>query len=450
MFDTPLYTALKEHRALHRASFHTPGHKTNPAALSDDLFSLDFTELPDTDSLFEAEGPILRAEQAAARLFGAKRTLLSAGGCSLCIQTMLRLAAPRGGKILCGRVVHRSAVNAMALLGLEPVWAMGGDLPQAAALHPDVRAVYVTSPNYYGELADIPALAAACRAQGVPLLVDNAHGAHLLFTEPVLHPLALGASMTACSAHKTLNVLTGGAWLNIADERFAGDAKAAMALFGSTSPSYPVMASLDWCRAWLEENGRAAFVDLQARVRELKKLAEGLGLHVPGMGWWEDPRRWDPTRITLDASSVGLTGPQAAELLRRAGCEPEYADGQFVVLIATPFNTERDFEKLEAGVRLLADKQARAAIPLPRGLGERHISHTDGMPPLPPARVSLREAVFAPSETVLLKTAVGRTAAESACPCPPGVPVVMPGEEITKDAADFLRAYGFSTIKVLK
>ena len=121
MTETPLYTALMEHRALHRAAFHTPGHKNNPAALPDDLLSLDFTELPDTDSLFEAEGPILRAEQAAARLFGTKRTLFSAGGCSLCIQAMLRLAAPNGGKILCGRVVHRSAVNAMALLGLEPV-----------------------------------------------------------------------------------------------------------------------------------------------------------------------------------------------------------------------------------------------------------------------------------------------------------------------------------------
>ena len=450
MSETPLYTALMEHRALHRAAFHTPGHKNNPAALPDDLLSLDFTELPDTDSLFEAEGPILRAEQAAAQLFGTKRTLFSAGGCSLCIQAMLRLAAPNGGKILCGRVVHRSAVNAMALLGLEPVWALPEDLVDAVALHPDVRAAYVTSPNYYGELADIPALAAACREQGIPLLVDNAHGAHLFFTEPVLHPIALGASMTACSAHKTLNVMTGGAWLNIADERFVRDAKGALALFGSTSPSYPVMASLDWCRAWLEDNGRLEFPRLQARVRELKKLAERVGLHVPGMGWWEDPRRWDPTRITLDVTPAELTGQEAAELLRYAGCEPEYADSQFVVLIATPFNTERDFERLEKGIRLLADREARAAVPLPRSLGNRHTPHTDGMPPLPPARIPLRDAVLAPSEAVPLEKCVGRIAADPACPCPPGVPVVMPGEEITKDAVDFLRAYGFSSLKVLK
>ena len=450
MSETPLYTALMEHRALHRAAFHTPGHKNNPAALPDDLLTLDFTELPDTDSLFEAEGPILRAEQAASRLFGTKRTLFSAGGCSLCIQAMLRLAAPNGGKILCGRVVHRSAVNAMALLGLEPVWALPEELADAAALHPDARAVYVTSPNYYGELTDIPALSAACRERGIPLLVDNAHGAHLFFTEPVLHPIALGASMTACSAHKTLNVLTGGAWLNIADERFVRDAKNAMALFGSTSPSYPIMASLDWCRAWLEEHGRAEFCHLQSRVRELKKQAEKFGLHVPGMGWWEDPRRWDPTRITLDASSVELSGLEAAEILRHAGCEPEYADSQFVVLIVTRFNRERDFERLEIGIRLLADREARKAVPLPRGLERKPVPHTIGIPPLPPARISLREAVLAPSEWIYLEESAGRIAAEPACPCPPGVPVVMPGEEITKDAMDFLRAYGFSSIKVLK
>ncbi len=450
MSETPLYTALREHHALHRASFHTPGHKNNREALPDDLLSLDFTELPDTDSLFEAEGPILRAEQAAARLFGTKRTLLSAGGCSLCIQAMLRLAAPFGGEILCGRVVHRSAVNAVALLGLNPVWAMPEDLPEAVGMYPEVRAVYVTSPNYYGELADIPALAAACRERRIPLLVDNAHGAHLFFTEPAMHPILLGASMTACSAHKTLNVLTGGAWLNIADERFVSGAKEAMALFGSTSPSYPIMASLDWCRAWLKENGRPAFVRLQARVRELKKLAERLGLHVLGMGRWDEPRRWDPTRITLDAVSVGLTGQQAAELLRRKGCEPEYADGRYVVLITTPFNTEQDFEKLEAGIRFLADSESRSAIRLPRGLGASHVTHAAGLPPLPPVRVSLREAVLAPSEYLSLGNCAGRIAAEPACPCPPGVPVVMPGEEITKDAVDFLRAYGFSFLKVIK
>ena len=425
---TPLYTALLNHRSLDRASFHTPGHKNNPLALPQDLLSLDFTELPDTDSLFEASGPIAEAERLAAKLFHAERTCISAGGCTLCIQAMLRLAAPNGGKVVCSRVLHRSAVNAMALLDIQPVWALPENIVSAVESNPDAKAVYVTSPNYYGQLLDIHAIAQACGKEDIPLLVDNAHGTHLMFTEPKLHPLSLGASMTACSAHKTLNVLTGGAWLNIADSRFADGAKDAMALFSSTSPNYAVMASLDLARAWLEAH-KNEYAALQQRVQRVKTAAREHGISLPdGLT--------DPTRITLNTASIGLTGEAAAEIFRGAGVEPEYADGAHVVFIATPFNTESDFVRLEDAVDLLP-----ARSPLPVGAG---------LVPLPPVRAGLRDAVLAASETVPLPSALGRIAAQAACPCPPGVPVVMPGEEITKEVLGFLQGYGFFSIKVLK
>lgn len=425
---TPLYSALLRHRDLGRASFHTPGHKNNPAALPGDLLSLDFTELPDTDSLFEANGPILEAEQLAAELFGAARTCFSAGGCTLCIQAMLRLAAPLGGTVVCSRTVHRSAVNAMALLGIQPVWAMPDDLVSVIRSHPEAKAAYVTSPNYYGQLLEIPALSRACAEQGIPLLVDNAHGAHLMFTRPRLHPLAQGAAMTACSAHKTLNVLTGGAWLNIADGRFARDAKAAMALFGSTSPSYPVMASLDLAREWLRTH-RDAYPPLQEKAAQIRDYAASRGIALPG-------GRTDPTRIALNTASIGMSGTDAARRFRAAGVEPEYADGAWVVLIATPFNRDSDFTRLADAVGLLPVR-----APLAQG---------PALPPLPPVRTDLRAALLAPAETVALDRAAGRVAARPECPCPPGVPVVMPGEEITKEAAEFLRGYGFFSLKVLK
>jgi len=425
---TPLYTALLRHKEQDRASFHTPGHKNNPSALPSDLLSLDFTELPDTDSLFEAGGPILEAEQLTAKLFGAERSCISAGGCTLCIQAMLRLAVPNGGTVICSRVVHRSAVNTMALLDLQPVWAMPKDLVTVIGLHPEAKAVYVTSPNYYGEILDIPAIAQACRQYDIPLLVDNAHGAHLMFTEPKLHPLALGASMTACSAHKTLNVLTGGAWLNIADKRFVEGAKDAMALFGSTSPNYAVMASLDLCRAWLETH-KNAYAELQKQVTALKEIAAGCGIAMPtGLT--------DPTRLTLNTGSIGMSGTAAAEIFRGAGVEPEYADGTHLVLIATPFNTEADFTRLSDAITMLPVR-----TPLPEG---------EPLPPLPPVKTSLRTAMFAPWETVSLEVAEGRISGAAACPCPPGVPIVMPGEEITKEAIDFLHRYGFFSAKVLK
>ncbi len=440
---TPLFDALRAHLALGRSSFHTPGHKGAPGFFPDRLEAFDLTELPDTDSLFEAEGAILEAERAAARLFGTARTLFSAGGCTLCIQAMLRLAVPEGGEILSGRIIHRSAVQTMALLDLKPHWVMprpdaGEGLPgrvwaedvcAALRAHPGIRAVYLTSPDYYGVLADLPAIAEVCREHGVPLLVDNAHGAHLGFVGGGLHPVARGASMAACSAHKTLPVLTGGAYLNIADGRFAPEAKAAMALFGSTSPSYPVLLSLDLCRAWLEREGRTAFARLEERVCSLREFARSLGLGLPA-------GLCDPVRLTLRTADIGLTGVEAAERFRSMGVEPEYADGAFVVLLPTPMNGEEDFARLEGALR---------ALPRGKGIRARGICVPPPVPVLTP-----RQALFASSEPLPLEQAVGRVAAETACPCPPGVPVVMPGEKITREAAEFLSGYGIRGLPVVK
>ncbi len=440
----PLYEALLRHQSLGRSSFHTPGHKSAPDVFPDGLLSLDYTELPDTDSLYEASGVILRAEELAARLYGAARTLFSACGCTLCIQAMLRIAAPRpGSKVICGRIIHRSAVNTMALLGLEPVWISprqdagpflpgrisAEDIRHALQQNPDASCVYLTSPDYYGVLSDIPAIAKECRAASVPLLIDNAHGSHLRFTRTDLHPLTLGATMTACSAHKTLPVLTGGAWLHISDPQFASSAKSAMALFGSTSPSYPIMASLDLAREWLEAHGKEAFGQLQDQVAALRMLAEKQGIPSPE-GFC------DPVRLSLCTAAVGMTGIAAADHFRNHGIEPEYADGAYLVLLPSPFHSPKDFDRLR-----------EAILTLPKGPGlVRH----PALPPLPPVAVTPREALFGDSEEIPLSSACGRIATEAACPCPPGIPIVMPGEKITPDCIEFLSGYGFFTIKVLK
>lgn len=441
--ETPLYTALVNYQKKKYASFHTPGHKNTKSLLKYNLYELDYTELPETDSLFEAERCILKAEQAAAKAFSTLLCVLSAGGCTMCIQGMLRLAAPTGGKLICGRVIHRSAVNTMALLGIDPVWVMpepdageglaGRITPEGVRKvlekAPEAKGVYLTSPDYYGVICDIQGISSVCKEYKVPLLVDNAHGAHLGYLSENLHPIHLGASMAACSAHKTLPVLTGGAWLQINDSRYLDGVKEAMSLFGSTSPSYPVMASLDLCRAWLQEEGQAAFQKLEIRAAALKELAKAKGIGLPeGLT--------DPTRITLNTARIGLAGQQAAQWFREYGVEPEYADDGFVVLIPTPFNTEEDFRRVE---------QAIAAMPVSDPLAmDRRI------PPIPEQVVSPREAVLSPSEKVPMERAVGRIAAQAACPCPPGVPVVMPGEVITEKAAEFLNRYGFSSAKVLK
>ena len=439
---TPIYDALINHKNYKRASFHTPGHKGRFNEIINNLLQFDYTELPDTDSLYEASGCILKAEQKAADLFGCKRTLFSAGGCTLAIQTMLRLVCPCGGKILCSRVIHKSAANAMCLLGIDPVFIYPrqdagpylpgrtnkDDIEAALKNNCDVCAVYITSPDYYGVMSDIEGISFVCKKYNVPLIVDNAHGAHLKFVGK-LHPIDLGASMSACSAHKTLPVLTSGAFLNINDTKFIDDAKNAMSVFGSTSPSYPVMASLDICRQWLSEHAKLEYKILIDTVNDIKNTIEKKGMLQP-IG------ACDPTRIALNTYSIGINGNDAAEMFRNYGVEPEYSNDKYVVLIPTVFNTDDDFIKLKNAIKNIKPKGAAPKMNLFE---------------IPKAekKLSLRDAFLSKTKVVDIKDSVGLVAAEVLSPCPPGVPVIMPGEIVNENVVNFLLGYGFFKIKVV-
>ncbi len=423
----PLYNALLEHQKLCRSSFHTPGHKSS-GIIDPELLKLDLTELPDTDALFEASGAILKCEKNLAEIFGAERTLISAGGCSLAIMAMIRLAAQNGSKLICGRNIHRSAVNAMALLGIDPIWVLpksdgyftgridADDIRKALSENNDVCGCYITSPTYYGEISDIESISKACREYDVPLLVDNAHGSHFKLLKRDIHPLTLGASMTACSIHKTLPVLTGGALLNIADSRFTDGAKEAMSLFASTSPSYPIMASIDLCANYIRHGGTDEYRQLEPIVANIKNTASELGIVQPE-GFC------DPLRVSVSTSSIGISGEAAGEFFRSRGVEPEMTDSENAVFICTPFNTAEDFYRLKNSIISLG------------GLEKDYIRKKSGTISLPQIAMPIRDALLSKSEFVPADKAVGRIAADTACPCPPGIPVYMPGE-IIEDTAE--------------
>lgn len=445
MLNSPMKDALSKYNAENRARFHTPSHKGHADALSlpEETLKFDVTELPETGSLFDGEGPTARAEELATRFFNTAGTFFSAGGCTLCMQAMLQAVAKPCGKIIAGRLIHRSAVNAMSLLGLEPVWVwnrpcaaeslpgriMPEDVAQALKENPDACAVYITSPDYYGVISDVSGIVQAARAYNVPVIVDNAHGAHLRFVGKNLHPIDCGAAMSADSAHKTLPVLTGGAWLQVNSPRYASQIRNAMSLFASTSPSYLTMLSLDECRAWLEKEGAAAFKTLEERACGLKTLAEKKGCGLPS-------GVCDPVRLSLETGRLGLTGVRAAELFRENGVEPEYADDRWVVFILSPFNTEEDFSRLRSAIERLPEGEP--------------LHQVDFLPSPSPKVLSLRQAVLSPAERLPLSSAVGKIAAETSCPCPPGIPMVMPGERLTEEVIGFLSNYGISHIKVVK
>lgn len=443
IYKKQLYKALTDYKKLNRSSFHTPGHKNN-CSFIEGLLSLDFTELDDTDSLFESSGAILESENKAASVFNTQKALFSAGGCTLCIQAMLKLVSKPFKKVICSRIIHKSAINTMALLNLEPIFLNQLQDKKTGFLMPvspleiedtlkndsGICAVYLTSPDYFGVISDIKSISKICKKYEVPLIVDNAHGSHLAFLEPNLHPISCGADMCADSLHKTLPVLTGGALLHINNREFIVRAKSAMALFGSTSPSYPIMASLDLCCNWVKNNGKIAYKNLVDKLEPIKNIIKEKGFLVPN-------GVTDPTRISLNVKSFGISGKDFTEFLRTFGIEPELYTEDFVVLILTPFNTNEDILKLE-----------KALINF--NLKEKTVTLSEFFTGVPDLKISLNEAILSESEIIGVKDSVNRVSAATVCQCPPGIPILMPGEVIFHKHVDFLLNCGILFVEVIK
>lgn len=444
--ETPVADFVRRYAQSGVSRLHMPGHKgAGPLGCE----PWDITEVAGADELYGASGIIARSEENAAALFGSRATFYATGGSSQCAKAMLCLALqnrPTGTPpvVLAARNIHKSFVHAAALLDFEPVWLWpeGGTdslcaCPVTAegleraldALAAPPAAVYVTSPDYLGNLQDIAALAAVCRRRGTLLLVDNAHGAYLHFLSSPCHPLDLGADLCCDSAHKTLPVLTGGAYLHVAQTAPASlreGANAALSLFGSTSPSYLTLASLDLCNRYLAENYPARLACFAA---ELEALRARLREH----GWAVRPS--DPLRLTLDAAASGLTGTELASLLRRGGVECEYADDTYTVLMATPENARSDLDRvMEALGENRRPPLARAALPPARG--ERVLSP--------------REALLSPQETVPASESLGRICGAPTVSCPPAIPIAVSGERIGPEALHLFRRCGVEAVSVVR
>lgn len=442
---TPLFSAVEEYMKRDMARFHMPGHKGRGEGIFSKISPYDVTEVPGLDSLFHADGPILKLEQELARIWNARHTLLSAGGATLCIQTMLALACPPGSKLICSRNIHRSALNTMALLDLHPLWVYPkndagngftgryapADIESMLAATPDAAAVYITSPDYFGVMSDLEGIAKVCKAHHVPLLVDNAHGAHLRLLGNSLHPMDCDASMCADSLHKTLPAMTGGALLHIADKQYIPDAKRVMSLFASTSPSYPIMLSCEQAAAYADSaEARAQFAVLKEQLDALKIQAAQKSFALP-------QGNCDPAKLTLGFMPFGIQSDEFGAYLSRFGIEPELLTNTACVLMATPQNSADDFARLQGAIEAVpwqAAKESAVAVLLPK--------LRQAMP--------VREAAFSPQELIPVEHATGRIAAGECSPCPPGIPVVMSGEAIEKETVELLLQLGVSRISVVQ
>ena len=437
ILKTPICDFVEKYIEKDALRLHMPGHKGMHG------YSADITEIRGADSLYAPSGIIRESEENAGALFGAD-TFYSAEGASLAIRAMLHLAMREGARIFADRGVHRAFVSAAALLDLEITWL--GDTETsylAASLTPAAleealgkadaapAAVYVTSPDYLGNVLDIEGLSKVCHAHGTLLLVDNAHGAYRKFLPVSKHPIDEGADMCADSAHKTLPALTGGAYLHIAKrhgETLAPYAKEAMALFGSTSPSYLILSSLDRTNAYLANGYTERLAAFLSQVEKAKAALRQKGYAV---------LEGEELKITIAPKDYGYTGEELGGLLEAENCIPEFYDKDYLVLMVTPETGEAGLSRL-LEVLLSIDRRTPISEKPPRVMRGARI-------------LSLRRAMLSSAEEIRAETAEGRILAGlSGITCPPAVPILVSGERIESAHVAAFQYYGISHISVVK
>ena len=441
---SPIHDFLTEYSSADTVRMHMPGHKGACGFNRHDI-----TEIAGADSLYSADGIISESERNASHIFGSE-TYYSTEGSSLAIRAMLYLlhclwcGKPDTGtrmKVLAGRNAHKTFVTAAALVDFDIEWieSDGGYLSclpspeyiERCLLSADAPfAVYLTSPDYLGNIADVRSIARVCRDRGVFLLVDNAHGAYLKLLTPSEHPIDLGAHMCCDSAHKTLPVLTGGAYLHVSSDlpqELRSKVKDALSLFGSTSPSYLILESLDLANKLIEEKISPNMQTYICKIGDCKQKITDIGYILTGD---------ELAKITICSKPYGYTGTELAEKLRERGVEVEFADPDYTVMMPSFMTSDGDFDRL---INAMASIERRGPI-------------TDAPPAfaLPEAVMSMREAVFSPSEIVPAAASEGRVLAAVTVGCPPAVPIVVSGEVISRAAVEAFAYYGIESVSVVK
>ena len=439
---TPIVSFLKSYQEKSPVRMHMPGHK-GAGILG--FEGMDLTEIYGADELFAAEGIIKESEQNASSLFGCP-TYYSTQGSTLCIQTMCTIlcqdAKSKGKtpKILAGRNAHRSFIHAAALLDFEIEWLYGNSDYLSCKIHAEdlekaiieslPTAVYLTNPDYLGNLLDIKSLASVCKKHNVLLAIDNAHGAYLRFLEPSLHPIDLGADLCCGSAHKTLPVLTGGAYLHLSDslnQVWKNDVKHFMEYFSSTSPSYLIMASLDATNEVLDTTFKKSLSECIQRVDGLKNTLTQHGYTI---------LFGEPMKITISTKEFGYTGNEIANLLMECDIYPEFYDSDYIVLMPSPYNTKDDLKRLETC--LCGIERKPILINKPPKLEQSKKA------------MNVRQALFSSSITLDVSKSLGQVCSSVTVSCPPAILPVIPGEVISESSIEVMKYYGIETVRVVK
>lgn len=448
-----LYDRLAEYGRSDYYGFHMPGHKRNCGMLGDRLpYAIDITEIEGFDDLHHAEGILKSAQERAARVYHGEETHFLINGSSVGILSAVAGVTKRGDTILVARNCHKSVYHAIEMNGLNPVYLTPGfhtsvqmnteitadEVRRALEENPGIRAVVIVSPTYDGVVSDVEAISEAAHEKGIPVIVDEAHGAHFGF-----HPYfpenanTKGADIVIHSLHKTLPSLTQTALLHM-NGKLAGRGKVRryLHMLQSSSPSYVLMASIDSCVDLLENRREELFVPY---VDNLRKLREELaGLRRLKLVQTE---RYDPSKIVVSGGDTGLTGRQLHQiLLEEYHLQMEMAAGEYVLAMTSVADTPEGFQRLSCALREI-DKKVKTS----GSLRKKRI-----IPCLPKPDVVYNSSEIQDAgrtQSRPLCDSVGYVSAEYAYLYPPGIPLIVPGERIPQEAADVLQWYyemGFS------
>lgn len=438
MMSLPINDGISEYISKGRISFSMPGHKGNCIIDGKNIFRYDVTELDDTDNLLAPEGYIKESQQRLSEIYGTVSSHYLLNGTTCGIYAMVSMAVSEGDKIIVDRFCHKSVINAIILCGAHPVYVtpeynyrfgftggiLPGELESTVESNPDAKAVIITSPTYYGTVSDVASIAKVVHKAGMLLLVDEAHGAHFHVSDKLpASAVRCGADMVVQSVHKTLGALSGGSLLHINTDKFTPrQIEESLAMYQTSSPSYGVLCALETAvlgSVKLEKKYSALISEIDkcrnAVNGEAKAYWSGEEL-LNGCGIYA----MDKTRIVINFSKLPVTGYSVADILRaKYKIEVEMADRNNIVCIATAYNSISDIKAL-----------AKAVLSITRNMPVSVIEAEDFNAITPNIVMTPRKAHFSPWETVSMADAVGRVSHNAVCKYPPGVPLLMPGEEI--------------------
>lgn len=456
---TPLLTGLLDYIKKKPIQFHIPGHKKGKGMdpefrefVGDNVLAIDLINIAPLDDLHQPHGMILEAQKLAAQAFGADATFFSVQGTSGAIMTMVLSVCSPGDKIIVPRNVHKSVLSAIIFSGATPVFIYPEIDPDLGISHgvttnavekaiqqyPDAKAVLVINPTYFGIAGDLKKIVEIAHTHAIPVLVDEAHGVHIHFTEELpLSAMQAGADMAATSVHKLGGSMTQSSVLNVKEGLVSTKhVQSILSMLTTTSTSYPLLASLDAARRYLATEGTTV-INESIRLAEKARLAinDIKGLYCPGKEILGTQAIYDmdPTKLLISVKNLGITGYDAEVWLRdHRNIEVELSDLYNVLCLITPGDDENTIAILINGLKELAANQKNASLNLQSNEVLVHV------PQMPKMALSPRAAFYAQTESVLYWEAEGRIIAEFVMVYPPGIPIFTPGEIITKENLDYI------------